>query len=251
MASANITTLHNQRFNPRVGILYQPWKWLSLYGNYVESLGAANSAIGVDGKPLQAETAEQFEAGFKTSFFDEKLTSTVAFFSLTKQNMVVPIAGGNYSESIGKARSQGIEVDVTGRITDGLSLVASYAYTDALILKGTNEGNRLWNVPRNAGCLWAKYDLQQPSLRGLSVGAGVFPRTKEGDLANSFELPGYGRVDALVKYKLPIAKAKTTLQFNIENLLDHQYYSASIPFNNHAINPGAPRTFMGSIKVEF
>lgn len=252
LASANSTGLHNERFNPRVGLLYQPWQWLSLYGNYVESLGAANTAIGVDGKILQPETAEQYEAGFKTAFFDERLTSTVAFYSLTKLNMVVPIAGSFFSESIGKARSQGMEVDITGKITDGLSLIGSYAYTDALILKGNNAGNRLWNVPRNAGSLWTKYDFQQDAVRGLSVGAGVyFQGQKEGDITNSYALPGYGRVDALIKYKLPIKKAKTTLQFNVENLLDHQYYAASIPFNSHALNPGAPRSFMGSVKVEF
>lgn len=252
LATANMTSLHNERFNPRVGLLYQPWQWLSLYGNYVESLGAANTAVGVDGNILQPETAEQYEAGFKTSFFNERLTSNVAFFSLTKLNMAVPIAGSFYSESIGKARSQGVEIDIAGKVTDGLSLIATYAYTDAEILKGNNAGNRLWNVPLNSGSLWAKYDFQDNIARGLSIGGGVyFQGQKEGDLANSYELPGYGRVDALIKYKLPIPKAKTTLQFNVENLLDHQYYAASIPFNSHALNPGAPRTFMGSIKVEF
>ncbi|MGZ4956212.1 MAG: TonB-dependent siderophore receptor [Methylobacter sp.] len=250
-ASANLSGVDNQRFSPRVGLLYQPWAWLSLYGNYVESLGGANTAIGVGGSVLQPETAEQYEAGFKTEFFDKRLISSVAFYQLTKQNMSASIVGTPYSQAIGEARSQGVEMDVTGRVTDGLSLIATYAYTDASILKGTNAGNKLWNVPRNAGSFWAKYDLQQAAVRGLSVGAGVyFQGQREGDSANSFELPGYGRVDALVKYQLPVAKARTTLQFNVENLLDHRYY-ASTGNSNTFINPGSPRTFMGSVKVEF
>nr|WP_269454864.1 TonB-dependent receptor [Methylomonas methanica] len=40
------------------------------------------------------------------------------------------------------------------------------------------------------------------------------------------------------------------MQFNIENLLDHQYYVAT-DNSNTFITPGAPRTFMGSVKVEF
>ncbi|MCF7966099.1 MAG: TonB-dependent receptor, partial [Methylobacter tundripaludum] len=44
--------------------------------------------------------------------------------------------------------------------------------------------------------------------------------------------------------------AKTTLQFNVENLLDHEYY-VSTSNSNTFINPGSPRTFMGSVKVEF
>ena len=250
-ASANLSGVNNQKFSPRVGLLYQPWEWLSLYGNFVESLGSANTATGVGGTVLGPETAEQYEAGFKTEFFDKRLMSSVAFYQLTKQNMSVPIAGTLFSETIGEARSQGVEMDVTGKVTDALSLITTYAYTDASILKGTNQGKRLWNVPRNAGSFWAKYDLQQQSVRGLSVGAGVYLQgQREGDAANTFELPGYGRIDALVKYKLPIAKAKTTLQFNVENLLDHQYYAATSNSTTF-INPGAPRTFMGSVKVEF
>jgi iron complex outermembrane receptor protein len=252
MAANNNVGLQNERFNPRVGILYQPWSWLSLFGNYVESLGAANTALGVDGKILQPEIAEQYEIGFKTQFFDDRLSSNVSFYNLTKQNLAIPIAGSAFSESIGKARSQGVEIDVTGKVTDGLSLIGTYAYTDAIVTKGNNVGNRLWNVPRNAGSLWAKYDFQQEPIRGLTVGAGVyFQDQKEGDIANSYELPGYGRVDALLKYRLPINKAKTTLQFNVENLLDHQYYVSSIPFNAHSIMPGTPRSFIGSVKIEF
>jgi iron complex outermembrane receptor protein len=250
-ASAKFSDIENQKFSPRVGILYQAWDWLSIYGNFVESLGAANTGIGAGGSVLQPETAEQFEAGFKTEFFDKRLISSLSYYHLTKQNMSVPIAGTPFSQTIGEARSQGIEVDISGQVTDGLNLIASYAYTDAVILKGNNAGNRLWNVPRNAGSFWAKYDLQQEPLRGLSVGAGVyFQDQREGDQGNSFELPGYGRVDALVKYQLPIAKAKTTLQFNVENLLDHQYYAATSNSNTF-ITPGAPRTFIGSVKVEF
>lgn len=251
-AKANLQTINNERFSPRVGLLYQPWKWLSLYGNFVQSLGAANAAIGVNGNVLQPETAEQFEAGFKTEFFDKRLLSSVAFYQLTKQNMAVAMVGTPFSQAIGEARSQGVEVDITGRVTEGLSIIGTYAFTDAVILKGDNAGNRLWNVPENAGSLWAKYNLQQETLRGLTVGAGVyFQGQKEGDTANSFELPGYGRLDALVKYQLPVAKAKTTLQLNVENLLDHRYYAATAGFSPAFVNPGAPRTFMGSVKVEF
>jgi iron complex outermembrane receptor protein len=251
-AKASETGISNQRFSPRVGLLYQPWNWLSLYGNYVESLGAANTARDASGQILQPETAKQYEAGFKTEFFDKRLISSVAFYQLTKQNMAVAMVGTPFSQAIGEARSRGVEIDVTGRVTDGLSLIGTYAYTDASILKGTNAGNRLWNVPRNAGSLWAKYDLQQEAVRGLSVGAGVyFQSQKEGDTANSFELPGYGRLDALVKYQLPITKTKTTLQFNVENLLDHRYYASTVGWSPAFVNPGAPRTFMGSVKVEF
>lgn len=251
-AEASLSVLKAERFSPRVGVLYQPWQWLSVYGNYVESLGNSNGASDPGGRLLGPEIGEQYEAGFKTAFFDERLTSNVSFYHLSKQNMAVPIPGTPFSQAIGEARSQGVEIDISGQVTDELSLIASYAYTDASILKSdTNQGNRLWNVPRNAGSLWAKYDIQHQLLRGLSLGAGVyFQSQKQGDNANSYQLPGWGRVDAMVKYQLPIAKAKTTLQFNIENLLDRQYYTATLG-DRFSVNVGLPRTFMGSVKVEF
>lgn len=216
-------------------------------------MGSANGAVDVRGKLLDPQIGEQYEVGFKTSFFDQRLTTNVAFYHLSKKNMAVGVLGKPYSEAIGEARSQGVEIDASGQVTDGLSLIGSYAYTDAVISKSDfNQGNRLWDVPRNAGSLWAKYDLQQAELRGLSVGAGAyFQDSKQGNNANEYQLPGWGRIDALVKYQLPLAKTRTTLQFNIENLLDHQYYMGSAGFGTTFINPGQPRTFMGSVKVEF
>ncbi|WGS84200.1 TonB-dependent receptor [Methylomonas sp. UP202] len=250
-ATSSYSDIENQKFSPRVGLLYQPWQWLSLYGNFVESLGASNTSPGVGGNILAPESAEQFEAGFKTEFLNKRLNSSVAFYQLTKQNISVPIAGTRFAQTIGEARSRGVEIDISGQVADGLNLIATYAYTDANILSGDNAGNRLWNIPRNSGSLWAKYDIQESALHGLSVGAGVyFQSERQGDNSNSFQLPGYGKVDALLIYQLPIVKAKTTLQFNVENLLDHKYYSAT-DNSNSFLNPGAPRTFIGSVKVEY
>ncbi|MBK8816133.1 MAG: hypothetical protein IPN42_11850 [Methylococcaceae bacterium] len=47
-----------------------------------------------------------------------------------------------------------------------------------------------------------------------------------------------------------IGKTKVTTQLNIDNLLDN-YYFGSAGFNNLRVNIGTPRTFMGTIKVEF
>lgn len=63
------------------------------------------------------------------------MISSVSYYHLTKQNISVPIAGTQFSQAIGEARSQGVEIDVSGQITNSLKLIASYAYTDAVILK--------------------------------------------------------------------------------------------------------------------
>ena len=62
-----------------------------------------------------------------------------------------------------KQRSQGIELDITGQVTNNFSLIGSYAFTDARVLVdhgGSTAGNRMPNVPEHSGSLWVKYDLQ-------------------------------------------------------------------------------------------
>lgn len=199
-ATRDDQTIDTRAINPRYGVLYRPFHWLSLYGHYVTALGLPNSGLGVSNGTFAPENSEQFEAGFKTEFFDGQLGATVAFFELTKKNILTPDPHNpGFSVATGKARSRGIEFDVTGQITDELRLIGSYAYLDTEILDDNqgNVGNQLINAPRNSGSLWAQYNLFEP----LNIGAGVFAASqRELDLANTAQMPGYVRVDAMVSY---------------------------------------------------
>lgn len=246
-ASAAGRKVNNARFSPRAGIVYQPWEWLSFYGNYTQSLGSANTAFDASGNVLKPQIGEQFEGGFKTSFFDGRLSSNVAYYHLTKQNLAIRVPGQPFSLPIGEARSQGVEVDIAGEIARGLSLILTYAYTDAKILKGDDQGNQLFNVPKHAGSLWARYDVPYEPLHGLSFGAGIFVQGKRpGDTANTYFLPSQARVDAMVRYRLPVAKSRLSLQLNAYNLADETLYGGTLG-DRFSINVGMPRTFIGSI----
>ena len=60
----------------------------------------------------------------------------------------------------GKVRSQGVEVDLAGSITDNLSVIASYGYTDAKVLEDPDyAGKPLPNVPKHTGSLFLTYDI--------------------------------------------------------------------------------------------
>ena len=93
-------------------------------------------------------------------------------------------------------------------------------------------------------------------MNGFSVGLGtVAAGQREGDIDNTFQLPGYVRVDAFAAYKWNIKQTRVTAQFNIRNLLDKQYYESTDPNNNVApalgVAPGAPLMAIGSLQVEF
>uniref|UniRef100_UPI002FE1A88C TonB-dependent receptor domain-containing protein n=2 Tax=Methylobacter sp. TaxID=2051955 RepID=UPI002FE1A88C len=145
------------------------------------------------------------------------------------------------------------------QITDKISVVGNYAFTDARITKDFSglQGNRLNNVPEHSGSLWLKYDVHHyEPLNGLSFGVGVFAAgQRQGDNDNTFALPGYARVDAFTSYAYKIGTSRLITQFNIRNLLDKIYYESTDPFQNApprvGIYPGAPLTAMGSIRLEF
>ena len=47
------------------------------------------------------------------------------------------------TRTAGRVRSQGVELDVAGNLTDSLSLIGSYAYTDARVVDDPdNKGKR-------------------------------------------------------------------------------------------------------------
>ncbi len=248
--------VEDEAFSPRIGLVYKPVAWLALYGNYTESLGGANRGISVTGEAFEPETARQYEAGLKTEFLGGRMFATLAFYELTKENILTAdLSNPGFSTQIGEASSQGIEFDLNAEITPSWNLIATYALTDTEILADNSgaKGNELPNVPEHGGSLWARYQFQTGDLRGLTLGAGVFLQGERFiDRTNTAIMPGYGRVDVLAAYEWKVGPSKLTVQLNVLNLLDKEYAESSPsgpgPFN---YTPGAPRTFIGSLGIEF
>ncbi len=245
-------------FSPRVGVLYQVLPWMSVYSNWTTSLGA-NNGISASGEPFPPQRGEQYEAGLKSEVFDQRLSTTLVFYHLTMQNLLTPdlsTPDPTDRAAIGEARSQGIEFDLTGQITESVSLIGSYAFTDTRVTKDNAglQGNQLYNAPEHAGSLWLKYDFKDyRPLNGLSLGFGAYVvGDRQGDAGNTFLLPGYVRLDAFAAYRWKVGPSRVTAQFNIRNLLDEDYYaSTDLDGGRLGVHPGAPLAAIGSVRVEF
>jgi iron complex outermembrane receptor protein len=246
-------TVNDDKVSPRGGVVWQPIPELSLYGSYTENFGASNG-MDANGNRLPSQTAQQWELGTKTELWDGRFTGTLAYFDLTKQNLPMQIDQG-FSRAIGEAESRGIELDVSGEILPGWKVIGAYAYTPfAKTLKDTEAngttGKRLHNAPEHSGSLWTTYEFQDEAVRGLKLGAGV---QAVGDRFIGYDetkkTPGYATLNLMASQMWKVGDTHVTAQLNADNLLDKTYLGGIYSYGSGLY--GAPRTFMGSIKVEY
>ncbi|MDV3348998.1 TonB-dependent siderophore receptor [Leptothoe sp. LEGE 181152] len=240
----------DEAFSPRVGLVYQPSDDVSLYGSYTRSF-TPQAGQTFTGDSFRPERGTQYELGVKANLLQDKLFANLAFFDLTRTNVLTNDPDNSlFQIQTGEQRSRGIELDVQGEILPGWNVIASYALTDAEITEDEvfEEGNTLFNVPRHGGSLWTVYELQQGSLEGLGFGLGLFfVGERDGDLDNTFELPSYVRSDALVYYQRDRFRA----QLNVQNLFDIDFFEASRSGNDLEIIPGQPLTVSAKVSWQF
>lgn len=245
------TTRNSDAVTPRVGIVYQPIPEISLYGSYSQSFNPDNVSTTIDGDPIEPETGEGFEFGIKGELLDRKLSATLAYFNITKQNVATPDpVNPLFFIATGEQTSQGIEFDLSGEITPGWNIIASYAYIDAEVSEDNDvpSGNRLFNTPEHGASLWTTYEIQRGSLQGLGFGGGFnFVGEREGDLANSFQVDSYFLTNAAVFYE----RNDWRFALNFKNLFDIDYIVSTDNRRTGNNDPGAPFTVIGSVSYKF
>ena len=234
--------------SPRAGIVYQPIDRLALYASYSTSFAPQNR-LTRDGSVLDPETGEQYEVGAKYELIPEQLAATLSAFEIRRQNLsTTDPLDSSYSIQTGEQRVRGIELDVSGEISDGWNVIGNIAVLDAKLVKDTRleEGNRLEGVPTVSGSLWSTYQLQDGAWRGLGVGAGVFFAGKRyGDLANSYSASGYGRLDLSLFYDI---NEKLRVSLNARNVTDQDYIETIASSGNYA---GEPASLVASVSAGF
>ncbi len=232
------TDLSGNKFLPRAGVVYKWTDTVSFYGSYTQSLkptstiAPLSTGVVID-SAVKPEEATSWELGAKVAM-PAGLTGTLALFNIDKSNVLVSQYNDTTKQTdwrtSGKARSRGVELDVSGQIGQHWSVIASYAYIDAKTIEDpVYAGNRLWNVAQNTASLAAVYDFG--TLFGgdqLRVGAGAhYVGARPGDSANSFTLPSYTVADAFATYDTKWGGHRVSFQLNVKNLFNKTYYPSS------------------------
>jgi iron complex outermembrane receptor protein len=145
VASHSFTGLkyRDQFFQPQVVLQYKPSSISQIFAKYVKGTKAGGfdyfytgfAPVGAirDDVKFGAEDAASFELGTKGLMFSRALDYSLVLFRTTFTGLQASqFSGVNFVvTNVGKARSQGVELDLNYRPFSGLKLGASGAYLDA------------------------------------------------------------------------------------------------------------------------
>jgi len=253
------TNLSGDKVLPLGGVIVKLNDQLSYYVSYTQSLKPTSvippfTAGFVVDSTVAPEEGTQWETGLKFDV-NKRLSGTLAVYDIQKKNVLVldDIGGGkSAARTSGAARSRGVELDVTGRLTDEWSMIGSYGYTDARLINDPVVGNaKLFNVPMNTASLYLVYDFGDRLPGRLRLGGGAhYVGDRAGDSVNTFFMPAYTVADIFATYDTKIDHLPVTYQFNVKNLFDKLYYTSS---TGSALNVaiGDARRFSLSATVKF
>ncbi|MDI1279383.1 TonB-dependent siderophore receptor [Methylobacter sp.] len=230
------------------GLSFTPVDNVAGYFGYSQSF-QPNSGTDRSLKYLPAKQGELYELGVKSIWFDKRLSLSSAVYQLTQRNLLGrdPL-DPDYSIANGEIDGRGFELDVSGQILESVQIVANYSYMETEFTQHPVwQGNAFRSTPKHSGTLWGHYQLPIAGLPGqFKIGGGlVFVGRRFGDDANSFEVPGYVRLDLVAHYQLE----QFDFRFKVENIMDKRYVSSSI--YDDTVIQGNRRTALFLVAMKF
>lgn len=217
------------RFNPAIGLNYNPSKTLGFYGGYNEGMRAATPvelSCADENRPcslpnafaadphLNKVVAKTFEGGVRGKLA-ENLSWNMGLYNTENTDDIQFIAsnstGFGYFKNVGDTRRRGIEMGLNGKF-DRLSLAANYGFVDATYQSDfvvgspansradvngqiqVTKGNKIPAIARQTLKFRAAYDITPAWNVGTNLvfSAGQYARGDENNQDVNGKVPGYG-----------------------------------------------------------
>jgi catecholate siderophore receptor len=266
----------------RTGLSWQPNADRHYYLTFSDSFSPTADLYQFTTVRQPAERARTLELGSKWLFMDGDLAFRTALFTTTKdweRNTDLSTAANNPILTK-RRRTNGIEFEVTGKVTDRWDVFAGVAFLDARIINPAVNvcaqtgggcttvgqinvadprfaGERARNTPIGTFNLWTTYALTD----AWKIGGGVEAKGERYayvptavNAGTNFvngrfvpnAAPGYARVDLMASYEQP----KWAVRLNVKNLLDKVYYDA-VYDNGGLVVPGNRRQAIITTEYKF
>lgn len=267
-ASTPISTSgRSTKLSPSLSIIYEYDQDLMGYLTFARTYRPQGADIAMNVNSFESEVAgsldpersDLIELGGKINLLDGRLGLTGAIFQITKHNsyQIDPSSGEpvlGFSDAGQARRIRGVELGVSGEITDAWSLYGSYAWLDGKVRGGTGidpaiVGNQAPGVPRHNISIWTSYALPPGSLTlpgdvtlagGIRHASGYYSNAQ-----NTARIPDTLSLDAMISYE----QDDWRVALNAYNLTDHNNYVSA--FSNSRAVPDSGRTFVLSLSKRF
>ena len=249
LLSATRNNRVDEKWSPRFGAVLKPAQNLSIYASYSTSFlpqsGDQFSSLSDLDATLEPEKFKNIEAGIKWAPRPQ-LFATAAVFQLERSNTTAedPLNPG-FIVLTGKSRVRGFEASIAGEILPSWQANLGYTYLDGEIISDTESavaGTRLHQLPKHQIALWNRVDLTESF--GVGLGA-IYQDEQFASISGDVVLPDYVRFDLAGYWDV---NDRISMQVNIENLLDENYYPSAHGNNN--IQPGNPLSATVGVKLK-
>jgi outer membrane receptor for ferric coprogen and ferric-rhodotorulic acid len=246
------------------GLIYDLDDHHSVYVSYSD-IFTPQTEKDTSATPIKPIVGKNYEIGIKGEYFDGNLNASLAVFRVDQEKRAVQVfvpdcPQASCYEASGEIRSQGIDFELQGALTENWQVGGGYTYARVHTIKDDanpqNENQRFdTDIPEHMFKLSTTYHLQGP-LQRLRVGGNISWQSRlynDIDLADGsryrLEQGAYAVTDLMAGYQV---NKHLDLQVNANNIFDRRYYSAiasSVDYSGDSY--GNPRNMMLTAKYSF
>jgi iron complex outermembrane receptor protein len=259
----------DKAFSPKFGLIYQPFKSTSLYASYANNFTPNTGTDVTTNAPMGPSIIDQYEAGIKNDFLDGRLSLNVTAYQIVNDRFAqmallnfdgATNSDANIKEFSGKTKSNGVEVDITATLVEGLNFIAGYSYNYMRYIKtidetGIIEGERLVGTTKNTANGTLFYTIQNGSLSGLKLGGSAYytgDRNGGRNTNKSLTKPSTGiiPIGGFTTFDLSAGYAfkKFSILGKVSNITNELNYYIH---ENYSVNPIPPRQFVTTVAYKF
>ncbi|WP_131669782.1 TonB-dependent siderophore receptor [Psychrobacter pygoscelis] len=255
----DVSTEAKNVVTPYAGVNYKLNDAHTLYANYSD-IFKPQTQRDINGHYLDPITGKNYEIGLKSSNADGSLTSQVNIFKILQDNVAQAdgdkkITGTTPPEQAyygaKGTTSTGVEVEVTGKLSDNINSTLAYSHYHA---KDNKNQPISTTIPNTNIQLFTSYDLSD-KISGLTVGAGVnwlseyhsFGTNPKTQQPEKYSQSPVTLVNAMARYAI---SDNLGIQVNVNNLLNKKYV-VSNPWGLDQISYGEPINVMGKITYKW
>lgn len=229
------------KVSPYVGLTYN---FTPEYTGYMSYTSIFRPQTGIDkdtNQALKPIEGKSYEMGVKSSWLDDRLTGTLSIFKTEQNNYPLRSSDGNplnRKVPTSDLESQGVEVGLSGQITDNVNLSFGYAQFSIKDIKNGGEA-RTYNPNQTLNLLTT---YTPPVLPKLKVGAGLQwqdgIKLYDSTVNSTIKQDAYALVNLMASYEV---NDHITLQANGNNIFDKKYLN-SFPDGQAFYGPSANYT---------